>query len=180
MSRRAWVGWGTVGLLALGAGLAVVLQRDQAGIAAAVARLAGARLTIVYTNDSRGELDPCLCSERDGGMARRATLIDQIRAEGSPLLIVDSGDIVGRIEKLEPVMQAMELVGYSDVGLGGLDGLLRDEFIAAAEEHRSFNKQVIHWLRHMVAQRKARFPHWWQTGYEYDGSWWADFGEEEE
>jgi hypothetical protein len=46
-----------------------------------------------------------------------------------------------------------------------------DVKIAAVEEHRSFNKQVIHWLQFMVSQRKARFPHWWQTGYEYDGSW---------
>ncbi|HOS95110.1 MAG TPA: multiheme c-type cytochrome, partial [Armatimonadota bacterium] len=99
-----------------------------------VALPTSAHLVVLYTNDTRGELDPCECSELTGGLARRATLVEQIRAEGFPVLLVDSGDIVGRPAKLQPMLDAMQRIGYQHVGLGGVDGLLRDAFVRAAAE----------------------------------------------
>ena len=57
--------------------------------------------------------------------------------------------------------------------------LWADVRVIAAEENRSISGQVVHWLQFMVSQRKSRWPHWWQTGYEYDGSWMYDMTEEE-
>lgn len=55
------------------------------------------RLTILHTNDMHSRLDPFpddgLPTAGRGGMARRATLIKQIRAESEHVLLLDCGDI---------------------------------------------------------------------------------------
>ena len=55
------------------------------------------RLVILHTNDMHSHIEPF--PEDDpkypgqGGMARRAALIKQIRGEGHPVLLVDAGDV---------------------------------------------------------------------------------------
>lgn len=55
-------------------------------------------LRIIHTNDHHAHLDPIRAGDRTlGGVARRATLLKQIRAENAvskqPLLLLDAGDI---------------------------------------------------------------------------------------
>ena len=58
----------------------------------------GARaVTIVYTNDILGELEPCGCrSNPTGGMVRKAAFIDQLKKANpsEPLLQLDGGDLL--------------------------------------------------------------------------------------
>lgn len=56
-------------------------------------------LTILHTNDMHSRIDPFPNDGRTngglGGMARRATLINQIRQQRKNVLLLDSGDISG-------------------------------------------------------------------------------------
>ena len=73
----------TGGLLALGP-LSAEAGREQ-------------RLTILHTNDMHSRIEPFPNDGRQwgglGGMARRATLIQQIRAQEEHVLLLDAGDI---------------------------------------------------------------------------------------
>jgi 5'-nucleotidase len=55
------------------------------------------QLTILHTNDMHSRIEPFPMNAKRspgmGGMARRASLIDQIRAEGNEVLLLDAGDI---------------------------------------------------------------------------------------
>lgn len=51
------------------------------------------KFTLVFTAAQVGYLEPCGCSpDQRGGVARAATVVDEIRAEGTPVLLVDGGD----------------------------------------------------------------------------------------
>ncbi|MBK8505772.1 MAG: metallophosphatase [Saprospiraceae bacterium] len=98
------------------------------------------KLTILHTNDVHSRIDPFpMDGSRNqglGGVARRSKLIDEIRAQESNLLLLDSGDIFqgtpyfnffgGELE-----MKLMSQMGYdaSTIGNhdfdGGLDGLVK-------------------------------------------------------
>ena len=50
-------------------------------------------LTLVLSGDLRGEIEPCGCPTLPyGGFDRRAVLLDQVAAEGRPMIQVDAGD----------------------------------------------------------------------------------------
>src|SRR5678809_484741 len=55
------------------------------------------KLVILHTNDMHSRIDPFPNDGRDkggmGGMARRASLIKQVRAKEKNVLLLDSGDI---------------------------------------------------------------------------------------
>lgn len=49
--------------------------------------------TLVFTAGQVGYLEPCGCSpDQRGGVARAATAVNEIRASGRPVLLVDGGD----------------------------------------------------------------------------------------
>ncbi|WP_242340268.1 MULTISPECIES: cytochrome c family protein [unclassified Anaeromyxobacter] len=53
------------------------------------------RVTLVYAADVGGYLEPCGCSEdQRGGLARAATVLARIRAEGAPTFFVAGGDLL--------------------------------------------------------------------------------------
>jgi len=96
------------------------------------------RLTILHTNDVHSRIDPFPMdggrNQGLGGVVRRSKLIESIRAEGNPVLLLDAGDIFqgtpyfnmfgGEVE-----MKAMSSMGYdaSTIGNhdfdGGIEGL---------------------------------------------------------
>lgn len=50
-------------------------------------------LTLVFSGELRGEIEACGCPTLPyGGFDRRAVLLEQIRAEGRPMIQVDAGD----------------------------------------------------------------------------------------
>ncbi|MFL5264043.1 MAG: multiheme c-type cytochrome [Anaeromyxobacteraceae bacterium] len=53
------------------------------------------QLTIVYTADLGGYVEPCGCSrDQRGGLPRAAAVLAQIRAEGHPVLFLGGGDLL--------------------------------------------------------------------------------------
>ena len=95
------------------------------------------RLVIAYSNDLRGEIRSCGCSEHDlGGLGRRATFLQELQDTTGDVLIVDAGDFFSSsinygIEKADVTMKSMALMGYHGVAIGenelgfGLDYIRR-------------------------------------------------------
>ncbi|MGH9399879.1 MAG: bifunctional metallophosphatase/5'-nucleotidase, partial [Thermoanaerobaculia bacterium] len=115
-----------------------VLLRRCAAAAAGLALAAGLSaaaltVTILHTSDLHGHVDPHdEPGDRDfgQGVARIATAVRAARAEGRPLLLLDSGDTIqgsptqalvfsGTIPDAgDPIVRAMNLVGYDAMAVG--------------------------------------------------------------
>lgn len=87
-------------------------------------------LTILHTNDVHSRLDPFpMDGSRNagrGGVARRATLIQQIRQQQKNVLLFDAGDIFQgtpyfNLYKGEPEILAMNRLGYDAGTIGNHD-----------------------------------------------------------
>jgi 2',3'-cyclic-nucleotide 2'-phosphodiesterase (5'-nucleotidase family) len=113
----------------------------QGVLASAVQRdVADPDLVLVYTASSQGYLEPCGCAVQGkemGGVARRATLVDSLRAVGAPLLLVEAGDFVGgpgepgRVVG-EVSLQVMQRMGYDAIALGESELVLGEPFLQRA------------------------------------------------
>jgi 5'-nucleotidase len=99
-------------------------------------------LTLLHTNDTHARHDPFPSSSFHhaglGGVLRRARLIDSVRSEGHPVMLLDAGDLFqgtpwfdafdGELE-----MRMMAALGYDAVALGNHEfDLGTDGFAAAA------------------------------------------------
>lgn len=118
MDRRAF-------LASLGAATAA----SQVSLRAAEGPAAG-RITLLHTNDTHSRIEPFGpgngAISGKGGMARRATLVRQLRAQLGPVLLLDAGDTFqgtpyfnrykGRLD-----YQLMRMVGYDAGTLGNHD-----------------------------------------------------------
>jgi 5'-nucleotidase len=105
------------------------------------------KLTVLHTNDVHSRLDPFPNDgSRNaglGGVAARAALVRQIRAEASNVLLLDAGDIFQgtpyfNIYKGEPEIKAMTMMGYDAVTMGNHDFDAGIENFAAQLQHASF------------------------------------------
>ena len=99
-------------------------------------------LTVLYTNDGWGYTEPCACDPSMGGLARRAAYIKSVREERQNVLLVDAGDSLLTLQRLEDLEQGTLLVaafnwmGYDAVALGGMDfrmglDVLREQIMVA-------------------------------------------------
>src|SRR5262245_4493200 len=59
-----------------------------------------ARVTLLFTSDTLGELVPCGCARRGGGLARRAGLVRQLRASFPDLIVLETGNLARTPEQL--------------------------------------------------------------------------------
>ncbi|NUM80421.1 metallophosphoesterase [bacterium] len=80
-------------------------------------------VTIVYTNNNNGNLEPCDCGEEPmGGLSRRKTMLDRLRAGNKNLLTVDAGDFFDAFglapEQDKKVIRLYESLGYDAVNIG--------------------------------------------------------------
>jgi len=106
------------------------------------------RLTILHTNDVHSRLDPFPAdagiNAGKGGIAARAALINNIRKEGNPVLLLDAGDIFQgtpyfNLYKGEPEIKAMAKMGYEAGIMGNHDfdaGL--ENFASQVSAHANF------------------------------------------
>jgi hypothetical protein len=84
------------------------------------------KLAIVVTGRQDGYLEPCGCAGLDrmrGGLSRRQTMIESLRAKGWPLVLVDVGGITKRpgpqaLLKFRVSVEALTDMGYDAIGLG--------------------------------------------------------------
>lgn len=81
-------------------------------------------LTIIYTGDMEGELEPCGCSPKTdfGGMARFAGYINENKEKLSPYVLIDAGNFSGKDTpqgrlKAEAMLKAFSLMNYDVVAL---------------------------------------------------------------
>ena len=104
-------------------------------------------LTILHTNDVHSRLDPFPMDGGKnaglGGVAARATIIEQIRKEVEHVLLLDAGDIFQgtpyfNIYKGEPEMKAMSMMGYDAGTMGNHDFDGGIENFATQLKHASF------------------------------------------
>ncbi len=105
-------------------------------------------ITIIYTGDTHAMLYPCSCPvERDGGVARRATLIRQLRKKNPDTLLLDAGRFfAGGVtdeytqnteldrQRTEVNLKAMELMRYDAVAVSDDELNFGKEFLSGMAE----------------------------------------------
>src|SRR5262249_15423521 len=120
----------TLGALLLALAAARLSAAMPAPLAAATRTVT---ITVLHTSDLHGHVDPRdNPEERDfpEGLARVATAVEAVRAEGGRVLLLDSGDTIegapveamvfsGAIpDRGDPIVRAMNLVGYDVMTVG--------------------------------------------------------------
>jgi hypothetical protein len=86
-------------------------------------------LVLVATGDQLGYIEPCGCTGREnqkGGIMRRYTFLQELRARGWPVLAVDVGGQVKRYGrqaeiKFQATVHALRAMGYAACGWGTED-----------------------------------------------------------
>jgi 5'-nucleotidase len=112
-----------------GAVTGLLTTRARAAIAEPLFEVAAGEtlITILHTNDTHSQIDPIDQNDKQyggkGGVARRATLVKQVRKQNPNTLMVDAGDVFQgtpyfNFFKGEVEYKSMSLIGY-DVGTLG-------------------------------------------------------------
>ncbi|HNQ51214.1 MAG TPA: hypothetical protein PLP56_01225 [Candidatus Omnitrophota bacterium] len=117
----------------------------------AAGRVLAADVTLLFTGETHAMLYPCSCPvEVDGGVARRATLVKDIRTSSPNVLLVDSGAFCagGLMDeytqsaeldmiRTETALKAMEYMQYDAAAVGGEEFNFGRQFIEdAARKYR--------------------------------------------
>jgi len=82
------------------------------------------RVTFVVSGELRGRLEPCGCAkELLGGLPRRMTYVERLRATGAPVVLVSAGDLTEDTDRQAEIKSevALDLLGamsYAAVGTG--------------------------------------------------------------
>jgi 5'-nucleotidase len=119
------------------------------------------QLTILHTNDFHSHIDPfpkdAPRNAGEGGMAKRAAIIDQIRKEQKNVLVFDAGDIFQgtpyfNYYKGELELKLMTEMGYDaaaignhdlDNGLAGLDSQLKNAGFPFVNSNYDFTGTIL-------------------------------------
>lgn len=85
---------------------------------------AAARITLVYSGNLNGELEPCGCTvEGDlGGIKRRTTMVDRLRTEVPGLILVSTGGLMASEASedrltAEYIMKGLKALDYDAIGV---------------------------------------------------------------
>lgn len=96
-------------------------------------------LSIVYSGNLDGELEPCGCSAEGnlGGIKRRATLLQQLRARTPALVVISAGGLLstdgpGDRLKGEYILKGMAQLNYDAIGVQWRDLAYGVDFAAQA------------------------------------------------
>jgi len=73
------------------------------------------QLTLIYSGNMNGELEPCGCSEGGdlGGVKRRATLLQDLRQHNPELIVVSGGGLVAHESSRDRLRSAFLLTGLA-------------------------------------------------------------------
>lgn len=106
------------------------------------------KLTILYTNDTHSRIEPFPSNDpkfaNQGGFARRAAVIEQIKKEDSNVLLLDAGDIFQgtpyfNLYHGELEYKLMSMMGYDATTIGNHEFDLGMNNIAKQMPHASFS-----------------------------------------
>ena len=122
-SKQPWRNWLLFGLLCIG-WLPLATADDT--------------LTMIYSGNLDGELEPCGCSAEGnlGGIKRRATMIQQLRAKAPELVLVSAGGLLsaegpGDRLKGEYILKGFTKLNYDAIGVQWRDLAYGPEFASA-------------------------------------------------
>lgn len=97
---------------------------------------ADAKLTIIYSGNLDGELEPCGCSAEGnfGGIRRRATMLSQLRQETPNLVAISAGGLLssdGPDDRLksEYILKGFASLQYDAIGVQWRDLVYGEEFL---------------------------------------------------
>ena len=94
----------------------------------------GGSVTLLVSNNVRGQLDPCGWKKNPlGGLSRKSTYVKQLREDGKKLVILDAGDLLfnnavlteisEQPDKLraQAILKGYERIGCQAVNVGGFE-----------------------------------------------------------
>jgi len=117
------------------------------------ARAGSVAITVLHTSDLHGHVYPHeALADRDlgEGLARVAAAVRQIRAEGRPTLLLDSGDTIegapeqalafqtGGVDGKDPIVAAMNRIGYDAMAVGNHEFDFGRERLARSQSEARF------------------------------------------
>jgi len=87
------------------------------------------QLALVFTGNQDGYFEPCGCAGKErmkGGLSRRHTMIQQLRDQGWPVVVMDLGGLIKGFGKQTEVkfqitVDALRQIGYDAINLGRND-----------------------------------------------------------
>lgn len=97
------------------------------------------KLTLIYSGNLNGELEPCGCTDEGdlGGIRRQATMLRQLRQQHPDLFLISSGGLlaidsaVDRI-KNKYILKGMHKLGYDAIGIQARDLVFGPELLSTA------------------------------------------------
>lgn len=112
-------------------------------------------LTLLYSNNINGEIDPCPTlgeKNRAGGLARRGAWVKEIRESEKEILVLDSGDLLfkkflnpipeneskGMGEEANLIIESFNLMTFDAIGIGDDDLTLGKEFLLEISKKANF------------------------------------------
>ena len=102
-------------------------------------------ISIIFTGEENGYLEPCGCSKGElGGLSRRHTLINLLRDNSKNCILLSLGDIpreVGRQDeiKMEVTLEALDQMGYFAHNIGEKDINMGLELLSYLSHTRDVN-----------------------------------------
>lgn len=85
------------------------------------------QVTLVFTGESKGYIEPCGCSDNLlGGLPRRDAVVTALRDKGENVLLIDNGDVMASYSeqdrlKFDFILGAMKKMDYALINLGARD-----------------------------------------------------------
>ncbi len=105
-------------------------------VVSATSVLADERLTLIYSGNLDGELEPCGCSAEGnlGGIKRRATMLMKLRRENPDMVVVSAGGLLSSDDpgdrlKGEYILKGFASLKYDAVGVQWRDLVYGKEFL---------------------------------------------------
>lgn len=102
-----------------------------------------AQLTILFSGELNGKLEPISCPTCGGGLARRHALVRSIRFEQNPVVLLECGDVVQEVGaeselKFQTALLAMNEMGYDALNIGEFDVALGPRFLTNMAQRARF------------------------------------------
>jgi hypothetical protein len=122
------------------------------------AMVAGYRVTLIYSGNLNGELEPCGCTvEGDlGGIKRRTTMVDKLREEVPGLILVSTGGLLASEapeDRLtgEYILKGLQSLDYDAIGVQWRDLAFGTDFVATQQ----LPWVATNWLGHDFTKERA-------------------------